>query len=146
MGLLLVRLSPQRFKARVAAAPFTVRVVVVGILLIEILVVFLGGPELIDLGDLGNHAGKSFGLLYLSLRGSGNVPLFPVVIEDASAVLLATVAELPVLNCGIDPSTMRLCDGCTYGGSIMSEWHVIRSLVRGRWRMVELLNALSGRE
>ena len=34
----------------------------------------------------------------------------------------------------------------TYDGSIMSECHDIRYLVPGRWRMVELLNALSGKE
>ena len=34
----------------------------------------------------------------------------------------------------------------TYGESIMSEWHNIRSLVRVSWRLVDLLDALSGRE
>ena len=89
------RCPAQVFEAGVAAAAEAIAVVALGLLLVEVLVIFLGGVEGASGGDLGDDgAGQALGGLDGGLAGFGGFLLRGVEIEDAGAILRALVAEL----------------------------------------------------
>ena len=46
----------------------------------------------------------------------------------------------------INPGIVQSCDDSAFGGSMMTGWRDARYVMWGSWRMVDLLDALSGKE
>src|SRR5260221_734592 len=96
-----VLLAPQLFEPRVASAIEPVEFIANGILQVVILMILLG---LVD--RTGRHDRRLDrlleALLNRRLRGFRRRPLLVTMIEDRAAVLVAVIAELPILRQGID--------------------------------------------
>src|SRR5215831_13665109 len=93
--------APQLLKPDVASAIETIEFVADGILHVVILMVLFGFVERPGWHDCGLERLLE-ALLNRRLRGFRQRPLFVAVIEDRAAVLVAMVAELPILRQGID--------------------------------------------
>src|SRR5262249_16951654 len=96
-----VLLAPQLLEPGVAAAIEPVEFVADGILHVVILMVLFGLVERPGWHDCGLERLLE-ALLNRRLRGFRQRPLLVAVIEDHAAVLVAMVAELPILRQGID--------------------------------------------
>src|SRR5262245_45530960 len=100
-SMVLVLLAPQLFEPGIASAIEAVEFVEDGILHVIILMVLFGFVE-----RAGRNDGGSNGLLEAfrnrRLRGFSQHTLLVAVIEDRAAVLVAVVAELPILRQRID--------------------------------------------
>src|SRR5258708_16173049 len=96
-----VLLAPQLFEPRVASAIEPVEFIANGILQVVILMILLGLVE-----RTGRHDRRLDrlleALLNRRLRGFRQRPLLVAMIEDRAAVLVAVIAELPILRQGID--------------------------------------------
>src|SRR5260221_2156953 len=96
-----VLLAPQLFEPRVASAIEPVEFIANGILQVVILMILLGLVE-----RTGRHDRRLDrlleALLNRRLRGFRRRPLLVTMIEDRAAVLVAVIAELPILRQGID--------------------------------------------
>src|SRR3954471_22436366 len=93
------RAAPQFLQARVAPAAVAVELVADRVLLVEILVVRLGGIELARRDDRRDDLlPEGLGFFERRLGALRNPPLLLAVHEDRRAVLRADVAELPVAH------------------------------------------------
>src|SRR5262249_5531217 len=97
----LVLLAPQLLEPRVAATIEAIKFIANGILQVVVLMVFLGFVERPGRHDLGcNRLLEA--LLDNRLRGFRLRTLLLAAIKDRAAVLVAVVAELPILRQRID--------------------------------------------
>src|SRR6478735_860461 len=87
---------------RIAAAAGAVELVSDGILLVVVLVILLGWVERARLNDFGIDMWKVSVFLKLGFARFGRLTLAWVQIEDRAAVLTPVIAELLILDGGID--------------------------------------------
>src|SRR5437867_12714913 len=97
---------PQLLQPGIASATGSVELVPHRILDVEILVIVFGGPELSRRHDrCDNIVPELFRLREHSFGGLGETFLLVAVLEDRSAVLLSSVAQLPVSHGRCDASS-----------------------------------------
>src|SRR5262249_15103834 len=100
-AMVLVLLAPQLFEPGIAPAIEAVEFVADGILHVVILMVLFGFVERAGRHDCGLDRLLE-ALLNRRLRGFRQRSLLLAMIEDRAAVLVAVIAELPILRQGID--------------------------------------------